>query len=68
MIGTDKIKIVGKRKPPTTPVECYRQARILELELDKLSPYPRPRGFVFKAKTYAEYEAWRRGQANPRLW
>ena len=63
-----KIKVVGARQPPRTPEECYRRAHVLERELDRLNPYPRPRGFVFKAKTYADYEAWRQRQDNPRLW
>ena len=68
MIDYSKIKVVGRRKPPSTPEECFRQAHRLELELNKLNPYPRPRGFVFKARTWEEYALWRRSQTNPRLW
>ena len=68
MLDYTKVKVVGKRRAPSTPVECYRRAHVLELEVNKLNPYPRPRGFVFKARTRAEYEAWRKAQSNPRLW
>ena len=62
------IKTVGRRKPPMTPEECLRRAYQLQLQLDLLNPYPRPHGFVFKARTWEDYAAWRRAQANPRLW
>jgi len=68
VIDYSKIKVVGRRKPPSTPEEFFRQAHRLEQEFNKLNPYARPRGFVFKAKTRAEYEAWRQRQSNPRLW
>ncbi len=45
-----------------------RRAAILQAQAELLNPYPRPRGFVFKARTRAEYERWRKAQANPRLW
>lgn len=64
-----KTKIVGKRRQfPRTPEECLRAAERLIAEMDKLNPYPRPRGFVFKAKTWEEYETWRKNHPNPRLW
>ena len=68
MLDYTKVKVVGHRRPPITPEECYRRAQLLELEVNKLNPYPRPRGFIFKARTRAEYEAWRKAQTNPRLW
>jgi hypothetical protein len=37
-------------------------------QADKLSPFLRPRGFVLKARAWAEYEAWRKAQENRRLW
>ncbi len=40
----------------------------LEREVDLLNPFPRPRGFVFKARTWQEWEKWRASQDNPRLW
>lgn len=61
-------KTVGKRLPPATPQEAHARARVLERELQILNPYPRPYGFVFKAKTWEEWEAWKRAQDNPRLW
>ena len=42
--------------------------QLLQQQLDLLNPYPRPRGFVFKARTWEDYARWRREQANPRLW
>jgi hypothetical protein len=63
-----KIKVVGKIKIPQTPEECFRRFQVLQQQAEKLNPYPRPRGFIFKAKTYAEYEEWRKRQSNPRLW
>jgi hypothetical protein len=41
---------------------------ILIRQAEKLSPFPRPRGFVYKAKTYEDYTRWRRSQPNPWLW
>jgi hypothetical protein len=67
------VKIVGSR-PRTDeafgiqPEEALRRAALLQAQADRLNPYARPRGFVFKAKTWATYEAWRRAQVNPRLW
>jgi hypothetical protein len=62
------MKIVGKRKPPTTPEESLRRAQILQQELELLNPYPKPRGFIFKARTWEDYAEWRRSHSNPRLW
>ena len=64
-------KIVGRRRrasEPSSPAENLQRASKLIDEMDVLNPWPRPRGFVFKAKTYADYEQWRRTQENPRLW
>ena len=64
-------KIIGTRRraaQPSLPAENLRRAGQLIDEMDLLNPWPRPRGFVFKAKTYADYERWRRAQKNPRLW
>ena len=49
------------------PAECLRRAWRLERELNLLNPFPRPRGFVFKAKTWEEWHAWRAAHENPRL-
>jgi hypothetical protein len=67
------MKVVGKRRSsdtlaPIEPAEALRRAAVLQAQLELLNPYPRPRGFVFKARTREEYEKWRRAQKNPRLW
>lgn len=67
------MKIVGKRPHSLsperlTPEEALRRSAALQAQADALNPYPKPRGFVFKAKTWAEYERWRKAQSNPRLW
>ncbi len=63
-------KVVGNRRraADSDPDSCHRRAVALMRQADKLSPFPRPRGFVFKAPTWADYEAWRKEQKNPRLW
>ena len=65
-----KIKVVGTRRRDADfdPVSCHRRAVALMRQADKLSPFPPPRGFVFKARTWADYESWRKAQNNPRLW
>jgi len=63
-----KIKVVGKRRAPATAEEAFRRAQVLQKQAERLNPIPRPRGFVFKAKTREEYERWRRNHPNPRLW
>ena len=62
------MKVVGTHPGPSTPVERLREAIVLIRAAEKLNPYPRPRGFIFKAKTRSAYESWRRSQDNPRLW
>jgi len=67
------MKIVGTRRisedlSPIPPGEALARASILQEQAERLSPYRRPRGFVFKARTREEYERWRKSQANPRLW
>ncbi|HEY5707749.1 MAG TPA: hypothetical protein VIS96_19475 [Terrimicrobiaceae bacterium] len=62
------MKIVGKRRFPSSPEESLQRAERLMAEADLLAPHPRPRGFIFKAKTWADYEDWKRAQTNPRLW
>ncbi len=66
-----KEKIVGRRRSQSSlrdPAKGYWRAEQLIQEMNILNPYPRPRGFVFKAKTREEYESWRSKQRNPRLW
>jgi hypothetical protein len=67
------MKIVGKRRTseslsPISPEEALARATVLQQQAERLNPYPRPRGFVFKARTWEEYERWRKSQSNPRLW
>jgi hypothetical protein len=67
------MKVVGTRSTsedlaPISPAEALRRATILQSQADLLNPYPRPHGFVFKAKTREEYDRWRKAQTNPRLW
>jgi hypothetical protein len=67
------MKIVGHRPlaadpNPSSPEAALVRAVALQAQADLLNPYPRPRGFVFKAKTRADYDRWRKAQANPRLW
>ena len=67
------MKIVGQRRltndrEPILPAEALRRAVVLQAQADLLNPFPRSRGFVFKAKTREDYERWRKAQSNPRLW
>ena len=67
------MKVVGQRRPSNeialiSPAEALQRAMVLQAQVDLLNPFPRPRGFVFKAKTREAYELWRKAQANPRLW
>lgn len=63
------IKTVGRRREGVPdPVAAHRKALALARQLDKVNPYPRPRGFVFKARTRDDYEQWKAAQKNPRLW
>ena len=64
------IKIVGRCQPQRafSPAEYHRRASALQLRVDRLNPYPKPRGFVFKAKSWDDYETWKSRQTNPRLW
>jgi len=64
----EKIKFVGRRIPPQTPAEYHAAGARLYRAARVMNPWPRPRGFVFKAKTWDEYEAWRAAQKNPWLW
>jgi hypothetical protein len=65
------MKIVGKRavdESGSDPVSDYMRAERLIQEMNRINPFPRPRGFVYKAKSWADYAAWRKAQSNPRLW
>jgi len=45
-----------------------KRAERLIREAVRIAPHARPRGFVFKAKTWEDFERWRASQSNPRLW
>jgi hypothetical protein len=67
------MKVVGRRRfsdaaGSFSPEEALRRASVLQAQAELLNPYPRPRGFVYKAKSREEYEKWRKVQSNPRLW
>jgi len=62
------MKTVGKLRTKLSPEEALRRAERLIAEASRIAPHPRPRGFIFKAKTWEDYEAWRKSQSNPRLW
>jgi hypothetical protein len=60
----DALNVVGSRLP-SSPAECLRAALRLQREFERLSPLKRTRGFVFKARTWKEFEEWRRTHPNP---
>jgi hypothetical protein len=60
------VKVVGNRKMQT-PLEFLVQLHHLRQRLDRWNPYPRPRGQIFKFKTWEDFEKWRQSQTNPRL-
>jgi hypothetical protein len=63
------MKIVGRRqREPGTPAENYARAAILQRQADLLNPFPKPRGFVHRARTWEDFERWRNAHDNPRLW
>jgi len=63
------MKTVGRRQQqPLSAVEYHQRALTLQKRVSLLNPYPKPRGFVFKAKSWTAYETWKQQQPNPRLW
>ena len=60
------VKVVGNRIAET-PREYLAQLHRLRQRLDRWNPYPRPRGQVFKFRTWEDLEKWRGSQTNPRL-
>ena len=63
----ETIRVVGRMRI-RSPEENLRRAEELQQFSESRSRFPRPRGFVFKARTREEYERWRGRQSNPRLW
>jgi len=63
------MKVVGRNNDiPLSPVDAVRKAERLICAANQLAQVDKPRGFVFKAKSYKLYEAWKKNQSNPRLW
>ena len=63
------IRVVRERSPEMDGPSAYLQrAETLIAEMDRLNPWPRPRGFVQRFRTHEDYEAWKKQQPNPRLW
>ncbi|HUJ11990.1 MAG TPA: hypothetical protein VL171_18425 [Verrucomicrobiae bacterium] len=62
----DHVKVVGNRIAET-PAEYLVQLCQLRRRIDRWNPYPRPRGQVFKFRTWEDLEKWRQSQTNPRL-
>jgi len=63
------VKIVGGRNQTAqSPADFRRRALALQRHLDRVHPWPRPRGWVYRARTWREYADWRQAQTNPRLW
>jgi hypothetical protein len=60
------VKVVGKLRD-LSPRELLLEAGRLCDSVDRWNPYPRPRGQVFKFRTWEALESWRRSQTNPRL-
>lgn len=63
------IRVVRERSPQMGgPSEYLQRAEMLIEEMDRLNPWPRPRGFVQRFRTHEDYESWKKKQPNPRLW
>ncbi len=60
------VKVVGNRIAETPAEYLWQGARLYE-SLERWNPYPRPRGKVFKFRTWEDLEKWRQSQTNPRL-
>jgi hypothetical protein len=56
-----KTKTVGKRHAAKTPEEFHALGAQLDRELQVIGP-PRERGFVFKARSWEEFERWERNR------
>ncbi len=63
------MKTVGRpTRTLLSPREALDKAASLIREANRLAPVAKPRGFVFKAKSFEIYAAWKQRQTNPRLW
>jgi len=63
------VKVVGTRNASwQSPEQCVLRACRLLAAARQLSPVARGAGFVFRAKTRDEFEAWKRRQPDPRYW
>jgi hypothetical protein len=58
-----KTKTVGARKAPETPEEFHQLGAQLDRELSVVRPFARKRGFVVKARSWAEMAEWERRRA-----
>ncbi len=66
---SQSVKIVGtRRREAASAAEYAARALILQRQMEAMNPFPKPRGFVFKARSREDFEKWRRAQDNPRLW
>jgi len=62
------MKTVGLRERiPGSPGEAVRRAGRLIAAANELAGQAKPRGFVIKAKTWAEMADWKRVQVRPRV-
>jgi hypothetical protein len=60
------VKVVGKQRK-LGPRDLLLEAGRLCDSVDRWNPYLRPRGQVFKFRTWEARERWRCSQTNPRL-
>lgn len=69
MDDRSQVRVVRERTPEMgVPADYLRRAETLIAEMDRLNPWPRPRGFVQRFRTHEDYEVWKKQQSNPRLW
>lgn len=69
MDDMSQARVVRERPPEIGgPADYLRRAETLIAEMDRLNPWPRPRGFVQCFRTHEDYEVWKKQQSNPRLW
>ena len=60
------IRVIGQRKEPKTPEEFYALGEQLDREAKVLAPFPRNRGFVFKARTWDDLKRFEDERARAR--